>query len=273
MALAALVLGSFLGLARIAQGGHFASDVLWSAGICYLVALALAKVMGLERQPFSKERKNSPLVWVAIGVSLFAGALLAVAIPFESVRSIEGSETNLNTLPAVDVKLELRRAELAVRGGERFRFETHIEAWGAIGSDLYDDFGESVDADSGALKLRLGQGKRGFFVASEQAASVELPKAPGGKVRVKVGKGSVRVQLFEGEWDWLIEAPKGDIEILVPDGMQLKISPLSVGGETHNSVEGLDWSGEKKRWKLGESPTVRVRVVAGGDLRLVGGGQ
>ncbi len=47
----ALTLGIALGITRIAQGGHFASDVLWSAGICYFTALVLARVMGLDSLP------------------------------------------------------------------------------------------------------------------------------------------------------------------------------------------------------------------------------
>jgi membrane-associated PAP2 superfamily phosphatase len=34
--------GLLMGYARIAQGAHFTSDVLWSAGMVYLVAMALA---------------------------------------------------------------------------------------------------------------------------------------------------------------------------------------------------------------------------------------
>ncbi|HBM15875.1 MAG TPA: hypothetical protein DD381_05985 [Lentisphaeria bacterium] len=39
--------GTIVGIARIAQGGHFASDVIWSFGIVYLVGLALYYSMKL----------------------------------------------------------------------------------------------------------------------------------------------------------------------------------------------------------------------------------
>lgn len=39
--------GIVLGIARIAQGGHFPSDVLWSAGMTYLSAVALYCLFGL----------------------------------------------------------------------------------------------------------------------------------------------------------------------------------------------------------------------------------
>ncbi|MBN1830209.1 MAG: phosphatase PAP2 family protein, partial [Deltaproteobacteria bacterium] len=37
-----LAFGAFVGLARIVQGGHFASDVLWSAAVIYFTGLALS---------------------------------------------------------------------------------------------------------------------------------------------------------------------------------------------------------------------------------------
>jgi lipid A 4'-phosphatase len=37
--------GLLMGLARIAQGGHWASDILWSAAIIYFLAIVLARVL------------------------------------------------------------------------------------------------------------------------------------------------------------------------------------------------------------------------------------
>ena len=45
-----LCYGSLMGLARMVQGDHFLSDVLWSLGFVYLTGLALSYVMGFERR-------------------------------------------------------------------------------------------------------------------------------------------------------------------------------------------------------------------------------
>ena len=37
-----LLSGGIIGLARMAAGSHFASDVIWSGGVVYFTALALA---------------------------------------------------------------------------------------------------------------------------------------------------------------------------------------------------------------------------------------
>ncbi len=43
--------GSFIGVARIVQGGHFLSDVIWSAGIIYLTNISLFYALKLHREP------------------------------------------------------------------------------------------------------------------------------------------------------------------------------------------------------------------------------
>lgn len=42
--------GLLMGLARMVQGGHFPSDVLWAGGCVYLVGLALYYLLGMDRE-------------------------------------------------------------------------------------------------------------------------------------------------------------------------------------------------------------------------------
>ena len=56
-----IALGSLLGLMRIAQGGHFASDVLVSWWICYFTAAWLARLFGLADPLESRSESLVPL--------------------------------------------------------------------------------------------------------------------------------------------------------------------------------------------------------------------
>lgn len=47
----ATLYGAGMGLMRIAQGGHFGSDVLWSGGLIYLVCAAMYYSMRLDHKP------------------------------------------------------------------------------------------------------------------------------------------------------------------------------------------------------------------------------
>jgi len=46
-----------MGVARMVQGGHFPSDVLWAGGMVYLVGLSLYYLLRLDQEasPGSKE--------------------------------------------------------------------------------------------------------------------------------------------------------------------------------------------------------------------------
>ena len=56
-----LAFGALVGAARITQGGHFASDILWSGGAVYLTGLVLARAMRLDTGRASeKEIRHRP---------------------------------------------------------------------------------------------------------------------------------------------------------------------------------------------------------------------
>ncbi|MBJ6725956.1 phosphatase PAP2 family protein [Geomesophilobacter sediminis] len=46
-----LIYGVFMGIARMSQGGHFPSDVLWAGGITYLVGVVLTHLLKLDEEP------------------------------------------------------------------------------------------------------------------------------------------------------------------------------------------------------------------------------
>ncbi len=57
-----LAYGSLMGLARMVQGGHFLSDVLWSAGVVYLTALMLSYALLGERGGKGKGSRDAGLL-------------------------------------------------------------------------------------------------------------------------------------------------------------------------------------------------------------------
>ena len=61
-----LIYGSLIGVARMAQGGHFLSDVIWAWGITWLIILILyyhiLKIPDKENQTKLEEQRPSPLL-------------------------------------------------------------------------------------------------------------------------------------------------------------------------------------------------------------------
>jgi membrane-associated PAP2 superfamily phosphatase len=44
-----LAYGTVMGIGRMVQGGHFATDVLWAWGLTYLTGLILAYIFGFHK--------------------------------------------------------------------------------------------------------------------------------------------------------------------------------------------------------------------------------
>ncbi|WPD24350.1 MAG: phosphatase PAP2 family protein [Candidatus Electrothrix scaldis] len=53
--IAGLLFGTLVGIARILQGGHFISDILWAGGLLYILGSILGLALGLEQ----KRKANS----------------------------------------------------------------------------------------------------------------------------------------------------------------------------------------------------------------------
>ena len=85
-----LILGGLIGYARLVQGGHFPSDTLWAAGVCWFTSLGLFYAYGLHKSPFlSREVKRERPWWVMPG--MVAGIVvlmltISLATPYEKTR-------------------------------------------------------------------------------------------------------------------------------------------------------------------------------------------
>jgi hypothetical protein len=240
--------------------------VLWSAGICYFVALILFRAMRLGERPFYEGGGVTRAAWLSIGGAFFAAGLLAVAIPYNEEKLIAGDPALLEGAVGCDLGIELKRVDLWIREGDGFRFGSHVEGFGSLGNRQEDVLDESLV--SGRYRVRYGQRRKGFAATIEQPAELLVPNRSPGKVKVEVGEGSVNVELFTGEWDWTIEVEDGDLVLWLPADLGVKIVRESIGGDVINGIQELGWSEEKERWKRGEDPQVRVKVNVGGNLEI-----
>ena len=96
-----ILLGIFIGFARISQGGHFLSDVLWAGGITYLTASVLyyfvLKIPEIEKQSqnvldtkLNKLPNKSKKIIVALAIILASGIMIFTFLfskPFYSEHS------------------------------------------------------------------------------------------------------------------------------------------------------------------------------------------
>ncbi len=116
--------GTLMGIGRMAQGAHFASDVLWSGGLTYLSAAMLHHVV-LSNAKASPQDQISPpsrlrkgLAWIVLGVSVTLTTLFfLLATPFHKKWS--GQVTGSPNLTAVRLQLPLNREEIRIIHAEQ----------------------------------------------------------------------------------------------------------------------------------------------------------
>lgn len=197
-----LVAGVALGMGRMAAGGHFLSDVIWSAllafGVCHILHYHALRVLidappewlarAARGRTFRLQRITvllAALGGVGVLIALFAtphGAQLSATIPLSSLPSpprvleVEAQTANVEIVlidAAAQVSIE---GELHGFGLPMSRLETHI------------DF---VREPVPTLRYRIEQ--RGWFTDLDGLARLVVPASGLERVVVRLAQGNIRV--------------------------------------------------------------------------------
>jgi len=137
--------GTFIGMARIVQGGHFASDVLWSAGAVWFTSAGLLHLFGLHRNAFYEPKKpvgEKIPHWLPFALLVGLLAVLGttcLAFPYSREKKTTLLSEKLERLPdTVSIFLDLEGALELARGDELF-LETESRGIGFPKSRLSND--------------------------------------------------------------------------------------------------------------------------------------
>ena len=201
---AGLLAGLALGVGRMAAGGHFLSDVIWSGllafGVCHLLyyhllrlpAAALAESAGAVAHPLRRRLHRMTALGAAAGgaavlIALFAtahGTALKTAVPLASlpamprVVEVEARTANIEIVLVDQVEPKLSvDGELHGFGLPTSRLRAHI------------DF---VPDPVPTLRYRIEQ--QGWFTDLDGLATVLLPGGGLQRVVVRLGHGNIRVR-------------------------------------------------------------------------------
>ena len=159
-----ILAGLLLGTARIVQGRHFLSDVLWSAGFVYLTALTcyhlLLDVPAREKEAAARSALQE-LRRPRYVVSVLLTALAALAgLLFSSYRAVESLTRDPPQLEGVTrIALETTIGSVALhplRGMEQaLQVQTEVDGLGWPGSGLVIDEATSGDPDARVSSYRV----------------------------------------------------------------------------------------------------------------------
>jgi membrane-associated PAP2 superfamily phosphatase len=221
---AGLAWGAIMGAARMMAGGHFLSDVVWAAGMTWLVALALHRVLRPEEEPaprppadLAAERGKARLVTLVGGLAL-AGLTTAalVATPYLSQKTWRRGAAEVAAGPGPAFTVSLDQATVALEAGPDFEAGYEVAAFGFPTSRLNWAFTEGP----GGARLSIDQ--HGVFSERRTAVKVRWPAAGGKPLRLELERGKVALDLTGFQPGARLEVSVGEGEVRVKGSEALR---------------------------------------------------
>ncbi|MDF1753083.1 MAG: phosphatase PAP2 family protein [Verrucomicrobiales bacterium] len=225
-----LCLGFFMGVARMCQGGHFFSDVIWAGAIMYFVAMVLYYDLRLHKG-LARDPDNKPVpLWMKVvvpvaGLALMGGILLAT--PYREVRNYR-IITEQGATDPLHVLLTFKAGTISVKPGEKYLVTGEAWGHGVPTSKVAVHFVEYQHGDMTVVEYK--ERMSGHFTEVEQNLSVEVPWARSRfltinasdchvdvelpdedetkGITVAQGNGTVSFKLKQAEWSWADEADR-----------------------------------------------------------------
>jgi membrane-associated phospholipid phosphatase len=203
------VYGGLMGAARMMAGGHFLSDVVWAAGMTWLVAIAVHRLLALDREPLAepaplaRDSRKARLVTALGGsaLALLTGAAL-LATPYISKKTFSRTAAELAASPAEALEIALDDATVSIEAGDGLEASYEVQAFGFPTSHMGFAFKEEPGAEVLTIE-RLG-----WFSEARTQVSLRLPRNGAKPLRVRVGKGRVKLDLTA-----LSPAARLDVEV------------------------------------------------------------
>lgn len=194
----ALGWGALIGYARMIQGGHFATDVVWAAAMIFVCAAAIFHGLGLNRSLVEEVSPESMATRVPLRVKVGAGALsaamigaIALATPFRERRNHCPLNPQAASL-SQSISFTSVRGDVTVRPGEVFSVKGEARGHGVPTSGIVDRWDEEIGGD-GSLSFKYLQRESGFMTEVHQHLAVTIPWRVASFVKFRLGPGEVRL--------------------------------------------------------------------------------
>lgn len=212
-----LCLGFFMGVARMCQGGHFFSDVIWSGAIMYFVAMALYYDLKLFES--IKRVPKDPPIWAKVGVPIL-GVLLLVGIllgtPYRNKRNYMPITEHGKTDP-LEVVLTLKTGSIRIVPGDSFSIVG--EAWGHGVPTSKVAVGFVEIEREGYTLIHYNERMSGQFTEVDQNLTVKLPWDRVRSLRLQLEDCHVNLKVpstFDNQKSISVERGDGDLKIMTP---------------------------------------------------------
>lgn len=202
-----LLLGGLIGLARIVQGGHYASDVIWAGGIVYLTSAGIYYLLNLDKKLFLNSQKKLPtkkkltIVFIIIIAIMALILLLLLSTPYQYSKTINLNDyDNPKTL-----NLSFRRAEIEFQSSDKNVIVLEATGHGFPWSKLKTKLKNDIDT------LFVKQRESGYFTEVDQKIRINLSDSLIHSIILKLDEGNIVLSDFTSEVEIKTQLKKGQI--------------------------------------------------------------
>tara|TARA_R110000850_G_scaffold19988_16_gene59852 strand:+ start:5289 stop:6710 length:1422 start_codon:yes stop_codon:yes gene_type:complete len=205
-----VVYGGLMGVARMVQGAHFFSDVVWACAVCYFTAIGLYYAMGLHKGLWKvpKNRGKMPvwlrLITILVAIAGVAGVLLAS--PYRQPRNLYLLEDFSKEKP-LRVLLSFTVGAHEIKAGDTFHLTGEAYGHGVPTSMIAEFFNEE---DLGEVaQVVYHERLSGFLTEVNEQLEIQIPWQRTRILQLDAGKAQVWFELA---------ATEGTPEILLNKG-------------------------------------------------------
>ncbi|MCD4813881.1 phosphatase PAP2 family protein [bacterium] len=256
--------GMMMGIGRMTQGAHFASDILWSGGLTYLsaamlhhVLLPLSPSLLAAPDPNTPPGKRKALAWTLLGVSLsLLTVFFMLATPY--YKTWTGTATPMEGLTSLRLFLPGGKEEIRIIQIQQpapIKIKAELSGFGfpdldLKGAILTDRAGTTLNARldlhfnrltterTGRISISVRQNLR-LSIFSDQAdgdirINETIQKSRLGEIKILSNKGGILLAAREGS---RISGPiqtlskKGDIRIILEEIADPGASVWEIGND------------------------------------------
>lgn len=213
--------GALLGFARMAQGGHFFSDVVWAAAICWWSSLTVFYGLGLSSKPLlaSADQEGRARSWAQrLGLGAAALALIAAILlgtPYREKRDYFLTRTLSNDQPIV-LKLIFVTGDIELVPAQELRIIGEAYGHGVPTSGIKANFVERVE--DGQVVVSYRERHSGWLAEAKQQLTVKIPWSRVSRVELETGDADLWISLPELGRPTVIELRSGGGTVEVSGG-------------------------------------------------------
>lgn len=206
---AASITGVLFGIGRMAAGGHFLSDILWSAYFPWLVAIALyygvLKIPYHEAHPSAAWNEPIKRPWLAASPYVLLFVVVGFGVSLASPQKYDWSYTwdQQEQTPTIRFEADAARIKIEIldAGISESKLRGQIRGFGLPTNSV--SYNQSIIADTRVFTLAT----QGVFTEKNATFHLLIPQGSVQKIDIDMPTGKVEVACVSAgcdkpEWHW-----------------------------------------------------------------------